>query len=143
MLNNNVNDIFELYSFVIYLYFYSYFYLSISEQSFFKFILFNTICNFFTHHFLKYNVFTFVGHSFWKKNLNTIAMPQLICSIKNIYVNSQIRFFNNNYDYLIIIPSDIFVLYFIKRYYKNEDTKSKNLRYVISILSFITRFIFY
>jgi hypothetical protein len=143
MLNSNVNDIFELYSFIIYLYFYSYFYLSISNQSFFNFILSNLICNSFTHYFLNYNILTFIGHNYWKKNLNTIAMPQLINSVKNIYINSQITFFKNNYDYLIIIPTDIFVLYFIKRYYKNEDTKSKNLRYVISILSFIARFIFY
>lgn len=143
MLNHNNNDIFELYSFITYLYFYSYFYSSIIKHSFLNFTLINIIGNLVTHYFLNYNILTFVSHTYWKKNLSTVAMPHLINSIKNIYVNQYITFFKNNYDYLILIPSDIFVFYFIKKYYKNEDKNSKNIRYLISFLFFIVKFIFY
>ena len=98
--------------------------------------------NSFTYYFFNHNIFTFIGHNYWQKNLNNIALPQLMNCVSNVALSTNLKFFNNNYDYLIIIPSNIFILYFIKKVYKKEDSKSKNLRYIISIFLFIMKFIF-
>lgn len=142
MVNQQLTDSYELYSFSIYLYFFAYFILYTSEQSFFKLLFTNIIGNIFLEYILNYNIVRFIGHNYWKYHLVDIAMPQLITCGTNILVNNNLRIFKNTYDYFFIIPSNIFFFYIISKVYKKEIKTSKNLRFIISLLFFFIRFIF-
>jgi hypothetical protein len=142
MVNKQLTDSFELYTFTTYLYFFAFFILYTSEQSFLKMILYNTFGNLFLQYTLNYNILKFISHSYWKYHLTDIAMPQLITCGSNILINNTLRLFKNNYDYIFIVPSNIFCFYIISKVYKKEIKNSKNLRFIISLLYFFIRFIF-
>lgn len=134
MLNNQITDKYELYSFSIYLYMYFFFYLFIFEQTFIRSIIMNIFGNVFIYYLFNNHIFSFIGHKYWKYNLNQIAMPQLITCATNVIINK--------YDYTIIVPLNIVSYYFIKNMYRNEISQSKNLRFIIIILFFITKILF-
>ena len=56
MVNKQLTDSFELYTFAIYLYFFTFFILYTSEQSFLKMILYNSFGNIFLQYTLNYNI---------------------------------------------------------------------------------------
>ena len=64
MVNQQLTDSYELYSFAIYLYFFAYFILYTSEQSFLKMLFSNIIGNIFLEYILNYNVVRFIGHNY-------------------------------------------------------------------------------
>ena len=129
-------DIFELYSFSIYLYSYGYFYNFILDQSFTKGIIINIFFNFLTYYFFKYNIFTFISHSYWIKNKNTIAVPQLLSCLSNIFCN---KLFDNS---LIDLPINFILQYSISNVYKNENKYSNNLRFLFLSFYLIKKIFF-
>ena len=134
MKNTNI-DIYELYSFSIYLHFYGFFYLFVFEQTFIKSLLINILLNLFTFFMFKYNFITFLGHKYWRQNLTDIAMPQLINSISNITLSSILD--KGSYNILILSSCDILLYFLIKNMYKDEISYSKNLRFIINIIFLI------
>lgn len=136
MTNNLINtDKYELYSFLIYLYFYAIFYRYVFEHSLFKGLIINIIGNIIFHKICNYNIFSLSVHKYWKHNLQTIAMPQLITCL----VNTNIP----NYDsYLIITPTYILSYYFINNMYKTEIKESRQLRFTITIIFFLYNLFF-
>ena len=140
----NNTDKYEFYSFVIYLYFFTYFYLYVLTESLFYLITFNIIGNAITNYTMNFNIFTLVSHNYWKNNLNTIAMPQLLSTLSTIIINDKLMFFNKPfYNTLIILPLNILVYKFISNMYKNEINISKNFRIISNIIFLGINFIFY
>lgn len=127
-------DKYELYSFLVYLYFYSVFYKYVFEQALIKGIIINIFGNIFFYNIFNYHIFSFVVHKYWKNNLNTIAMPQLLTCLSNTII----RPIGSNYDYLIIIPA----YYCINNMYKNEIRESKEIRFTISVIFFLYNLFF-
>jgi len=142
MKNNEITDKYELYSYSIYLYLYAFFYLYLFEQTLLKFMIINFFGNILFYYTFNNSILHFISHKYWKYHINDIAMPQLISCITNITINKKLTYFENNYDYIIIIPLNIIVSSFIKKIYKNEIKESKNIRFIISFLFFFIRFIF-
>lgn len=137
-------DKYEFYSFIIYLYIFVYFYSYVLRESFFYMLTFNIIGNVITNYTMNFNIFTLVSHNYWKYNLNTIAMPQLLSILSNIIINDKLIFFKNSfYNCLIIVPLNLLIYKFISNMYKNENNLSKNFRIVTNIISIGINFIFY
>ena len=142
MTDTPITDKFEMYSFTSYLYFFSFFYMFIYEQTFFNGLIINIFSNFLFYYFFNFNVLSYVCHPYWKYNLNTIAMPQLITCGTNMIIFNNLNYFNNYNDFILIIPFNFSVNYFIKNLYKNEVSHSKNLRFILISLFLLYRFIF-
>jgi hypothetical protein len=138
--NKFILDKYEMYSFTTYLYFYGFFYLYIFEEKFLISILLILFSNIIFYYLFNYNFISLMCHSYWKNNLNTIAMPQLLSCASNIIIyNNQ---FINKYRIFINLPINILLFNFINKIYKNEINESKNLRFIIVILFFLIEFIF-
>jgi hypothetical protein len=135
--NNFILDKYEMYSFTIYLYFYGFLQLYIFEQKILISIFLTFFCNTIFYYLFKNNFITLLCHNYWKHNLNTIALPQLLSCASNIIV-----FQNFTNKYFITIPIDILFFNFISIIYKNELPQSKNLRFIIAILFFFIRCFF-
>lgn len=135
MENKEIIDKYELYSFSIYLYLYGFFYLFIFEQTLIKGLIINILSNFFTYYLINYNIISLIKHKYWRENLTDISMPQLITCTTNIITYSTLNIY-------FIIPIDIIVYLLIRKVYKNEISYSKNLRFIICILFFISKFFF-
>ena len=81
----NINK-YELYSYIIYLYFYTFLYEYIFQQTIFKGLVINIFGNILFYKICNYNIFSLLVHKYWKENLNTIAMPQLLSCISNTLI---------------------------------------------------------
>lgn len=127
-------DKYELYSFSIYLYFYGFFYLFIFEQTLIKALLINILGNLFFYYIFNYNIISFIGHKYWKHNLVSIAIPQLITCSTNIVLYK-------TFNYYIDIPIYILLYFFMNKMYKEEISYSKNLRFIINFIFFINHFL--
>jgi hypothetical protein len=142
---NNKNDIidrYEIYSFSVYLYFYGFFFLYIFEQKLLIAILSTIFSNILFSYLFKYNFISLLCHKYWKNNLNSIAMPQLLSCLSNIMIYNNTFINSNKYMYVVLIPSNILFYYLINIIYKKEIIQSKNLRFIIGMLFFIIKFIF-
>jgi hypothetical protein len=129
-------DIFELYSFAIYLYGYGYLYNYVLDQKLTKGIIITILTNFMTNYFFKYNTLTFISHSYWIKNQSNIAVPQLLSCLSNLLCD---KYFENS---LISLPANIFIQYTISNFYFNENKYSKNLRNLIFSIYIIKKIFF-
>jgi hypothetical protein len=138
--NKFILDKYEMYSFTTYLYFYGLFYLYVFEQKFLISILSIIISNIIFYYSFNYNFISLICHTYWKNNLNTIAMPQLISCASNIIISNNTII--NKYTYIIKIPFNILLFNIIGVMYKNEIKESRNLRFIITILFFFVRIIF-
>ena len=120
-------DKYELYSYIIYLYFYTFFYEYIFEQTFLKGCFINIFGNIIFYKLCNYNIFSLLVHKYWKNNLNTIAMPQLLSCITNTLI------IKND---LMISPyiSYIATYYIIKNMYPMEILESKQIRFTVSTI---------
>jgi hypothetical protein len=125
-----ITDIYELYSYIIYLYGYGYFYSYIFNQSLVKGLFINISANLFSNYLLNTNIFKFVTHNYWKNNLNNIAMPQLLSSLINIVTSYDMISSN----IIIVMPINIFLNHLISKIYINEINYSKNIRYILLFL---------
>jgi hypothetical protein len=143
MTDTPITDKFELYSFSIYLYFYAFFYMFIYNNTFFNGLLINLMGNYLFNYLFNYNILSFIGHNYWKYNLNTIAMPQLITCSTNIIILNHFYYFNNYNDFILILPFNYLLNYSIKKMYKNEINYSKNLRFVLIFLFLSYRILYY
>jgi hypothetical protein len=132
-MTKKITDIFELYSFIIYLYGYEYFYCYIFNQPLVKGLLINISFNIFSSCVFNMNIIKFLSHTYWLNNLNNISMPQLLSSIINITTGS--GYFTDNV--LINIPINIFLNQLISKMYTNEISYSKNLRYLLIFIFLI------
>ena len=140
--NKQLTDKYELYSYSTYLYFYAFFYIYLFDYNFLQGLLINIVGNTFFYYMFGYNILTFMRHKYWKYNLNTISVPQLLSCASNIVVHNYINIFNNKYDILIIVPLSIFSNIMIKSMYKDEVSYSRNLRFIISMIFLFFRIIF-
>jgi len=125
-----ITDIYELYSFIIYLYGYGYFYSYIFCQPLVKGLFINISANLFSNYLLNTNIFKFITHNYWKNNLNSIAMPQLLSFLINIITSNDIISSN----IIIIMPINIFLNHLISKMYINEINYSKNIRYLLLLI---------
>jgi hypothetical protein len=140
--NKQLTDKYELYSYSTYLYFYAFFYIYLFEYNFLQGLLINIVGNTFFYYMFGYNILTFMGHKYWKYNLNTISVPQLLSCASNIVVHNYVNIFDNKYDILIIVPLSISSNIMIKSMYKDEISYSRNLRFIISMIFLFFRLIF-
>jgi hypothetical protein len=140
--NKQFTDKYELYSYSTYLYFYAFFYIYLFEYNLLQGLLINIVGNTLFYYIFGYNIITFMGHKYWKYNLNTISMPQLFSCASNIVIHNYINVFNNKYDILIIFPLNVISNIMIKNMYKNEISYSRNLRFVIAMIFLFFRIIF-
>lgn len=129
-------DLLELYSFNINLNIYTLLYLYTHNKSLIEFLFIQFIGNIFFYYTFNNHIFQFLNHNYWKKNLKTIAAPQLIQTVSNIIT------YNNDYKIIYIIPINLLIQYFINNIFKNEISESKNLRYINIFLFFFLRIIF-
>jgi hypothetical protein len=127
-------DIYEFYSFSIYLYSYGFFYLFIFEQSFIRAIFIAILSNIISTYFINHNIFKLLTHKYWRKNKNDIAIPQLISCLSTVSTY--------NYNYYITIPSNLLIYFLIKKFYKKELSYSKNLRIILFILFSLAKYFF-
>jgi hypothetical protein len=128
-------DKYELYSFIIYLYFYVIFYEFTFQQTFLKGCCINIFGNILFYKICNYNIFSLLIHKYWKEKINTIAMPQLLSCITNTLI------IKNDF----LIPSYITYLasyYIIKNMYPNELLESKQIRFTITAVFFIVDLFF-
>jgi len=132
-MSKKITDIYELYSFIINLYGYGYFYSYIFNQTILKGIFINISANLLSNYLLNNNIIKFITHSYWKNNINNIAMPQLLSCIVNI--GSSYHILSSNI--LIIAPTNIFLNHLISKMYINEIIYSKNTRYLLIFLFLI------
>jgi hypothetical protein len=132
-MENNDFDKYEFYSFSIYLYGYGLFYLFIFEQKLLKAIFFNFFINFILNYTIRHNILKFISHKYWKINLNSIAMPQLISCTTQLLTH--------NYNNYITIPVNLIVFTLINKTYKKEISYSKNLRIIIVGLFILSKLI--
>ena len=138
--NKYILDKYEMYSFTIYMYLYGFFYLYILEQRFLIAILTTILSNILFYRIFNFNFISLICHSYWKRNLNTIAMPQLLSCASNIIIYN--NRFNNEYINIMIVPSHILFYYLVNSIYSNEITESKILRFIAAILFFFLRLFF-
>ena len=141
-MSNILTDKYELYSYATYLYFYAFFYMYLFEYNFLKGLLINIVGNTLFYYVFGYNIISFMCHKYWKHNLNTISMPQLLSCVSNIAVYNYINIFDNKYDILIIFPTNICLNIMIKNIYKDELIYSTNLRFIVLILFLFFKIIF-
>ena len=125
-------DKYEMYSFTTYLYFYGFFYLYIFEQPLLYAILSTIFSNIIFYQVFNFNSLSVMCHNYWKYNLNTVAVPQLLSCISNIIIYKK-TFSTKS---IIIISPSLHILfhYIINVIYKKELLESKNLRFIITML---------
>ena len=132
-------DIIELYSFCAFLNIHFNFYNFIlnTNLSIFKSILYIFISNTLFSFTFKFNIIDVIFHKYWKNNLKTIAVPQLINSVGTIIIKDM----SITNEYLNNITVKIGLLYIlhysILKYCKNELKRSKILRYNYYMFYFI------
>jgi len=124
-------DIIELYSFGIFLNIHVNFYNFIlnHQQSFFKSIIYIFFGNLLFSFLFKFNAIDILFHKYWKHQLRSIALPQLINSfgtvvIKDITLSHQ-NFNNLSLKMMLLGGLHIFLL----KYCHQETRRSKILRY--------------
>lgn len=124
-------DIIELYSFGIFLNVHVNFYNFIlnNQQSFFKSIIYIFLGNLLFSFLFKFNIIDVLFHKYWKYQLRTIALPQLINScgtvvIKDIILSNH-RF--NNFSLKMMLLGGLHI--FLLKYCHQEIRRSKILRY--------------
>lgn len=127
-------DIYEFYSFSIYLYLYGFFYLFIFEQSFIRALFMSIMSNVISTYFVNHNIFKLLTHKYWRKNRDDIALPQLISCLSTVSTCQ--------YNYYITIPSNLFIYFLIKKLYKKEISYSHNLRIILFLFFSIIKFFF-
>ncbi len=125
-------DIYEFYSYILYMYGYGIFYIIIFEQPLFKAILISIFFNFILNYTINHNTIKFIMHKYWKKNLNNIVIPQLLTFTSNTLIY-------NNYSKYITIPANIIIYNMISKYYINEISYSKNLRFILLFIFILYR----
>lgn len=107
-----------------------------------KGIIYVFLINLFTRFVFKYSFLNIIFHNYWKNNLKTIAMPQIIYSSGIVLINDLLgenSYTNNIY---IKLLSMIGLNYFIKSNYINEINESVIFRYNYSILYFLLDYLF-
>lgn len=107
-----------------------------------KGIIYVFLINLFTRFVFKYSFLNIIFHNYWKNNLKTIAMPQIIYSGGIVLINDLLgenSYTNNIY---IKLLSMIGLNYFIKSNYINEINESVIFRYNYSILYFLLDYLF-
>ena len=128
-------DIYEFYSFSIYLYSYGFFYLFIFEQTLIRAFFISILSNIISTYFFNHNIFKLLTHKYWRHNRDDIVMPQLISCLSTVSTY--------NYNYYITIVSNLLMYFLIKKLYKKEISYSKNLRLILLILFGISKYFFY
>ena len=107
-----------------------------SNINFFKGIIYIILINLFTKFAIKYSILDIIFHKYWKYNLKTIVMPNIIYSGSLIIMNDlmlEYEYLNNIYMKILIT---IGINYFIKNSYVNELEDSLIFRYNYSIIYF-------
>lgn len=107
-----------------------------------KGIIYVFLINLLTRFIFKYSFLNIIFHNYWKNNLKTIAMPQIIYSSGIVLINDLLgenSYTNNIY---IKLLSMIGLNYFIKSNYINEINESVIFRYNYSILYFLLDYLF-
>jgi len=127
-------DIYEFYSFSIYLYLYGFFYLFIFEQTFIRAIFISILSNIISTYFFNHNVFKLLTHKYWRNNRDDIVMPQLLSCLSTVSTY--------NYNHYITIPSNLLIYFLIKKLYKKEISYSKNLRIILLLLFGLSKYFF-
>lgn len=132
-LNNNF-DKYEFYSYIVYLYGYSLFYLFIFEQNLVRAIYISLLANVMLKYTINHNTLYFISHKYWRNNLSDIAMPQLVSCVSSI-----ITYDYNNY---VSFPINFIIYYFIEKIYKKESRYSRNMRIILLFLFVVSKIIF-
>jgi len=127
-------DIYEFYSFSIYLYLYGFFYLFIFEQTLIRAFFISILSNIMSTYFFNHNIFKLLTHKYWRNNRNDIVMPQLISCLTTVSTY--------NYNYYITISSNLLMYFLIKKLYQKEISYSKNLRIILLILFSFAKYFF-
>lgn len=128
-------DIYEFYSFSIYLYSYGFFYLFIFEQTLIRAFFISILSNIMSTYFFNHNIFKLLTHKYWRHNRHDIVIPQLISCLSTVCTY--------NYNYYITIVSNLLMYFLIKKLYKKEINYSKNLRIILLILFSFAKYFFY
>ena len=128
-------DIYEFYSFSIYLYSYGFFYLFIFEQTLIRAFFISILSNIISTYFFNHNILKLLTHKYWRHNRDDIVMPQLISCLSTVSTY--------NYNYYITIPSNLLMYFLIKKLYKKEISYSKNLRIILLILFSIAKYFYF
>lgn len=113
-----------------------------SNMNFFKGIIYILLFNLFTKFTFKYSFLNILFHNYWKNNLKTIAMPQLIYSSGLVLMNDVLlenKYINNTYCKVFSI---IGLNYFLKSNYLNEINESIIFRYNYALLYFFLDYMF-
>lgn len=132
-------DIIELYSYCIFLNLNSNLinYTILNPNiNFFKGMIYIILINLITKFSIKYSALDIIFHKYWKNNLKSIVMPQIIYSGGLIIMNDVVKeyeYLNNIY---IKILMTIGINYFIRNSYVNELYDSLIFRYNYSIIYF-------
>lgn len=124
-------DIIELYSFGIFLNIHVNFYNFIlnHQQSFFKSIIYIFFGNLLFSFLFKFNVIDILFHKYWKHQLRSIALPQLINSFGTVVIKD-ITLSNhnfNNFSLKMMLLGGLHI--FLLKYCHQETRRSKILRY--------------
>ena len=133
-------DIIELYSYCIFLNLNSNLinYTILNPNiNFFKGMIYIILINLITKFSIKYSALDIIFHKYWKNNLKSIVMPQILYSCGLIIMNDVVKeyeYLNNIY---IKILMTIGINYFIRNSYVNELYDSLIFRYNFSILYFL------
>ena len=132
-------DIIELYSYCIFLNLNSNLinYTILNPNiNFFKGMIYIILINLITKFSIKYSALDIIFHKYWKNNLKSIVMPQILYSGGLIIMNDVVKeyeYLNNIY---IKILMTIGINYFIRNSYVNELYDSLIFRYNYSIIYF-------
>lgn len=124
-------DIIELYSFGIFLNIHVNFYNFIlnHQQSFFKSIIYIFLGNLLFSFLFKFNLIDILFHKYWKYQLRSIALPQLINSFGTVVIKditlSNYNF--NNFSLKMMLLGGLHI--FLLKYCHQEIRRSKILRY--------------
>ena len=124
-------DIIELYSFGIFLNIHVNFYNFIlnHQQSFFKSIIYIFLGNLLFSFLFKFNAIDILFHKYWKHQMRSIALPQLINSFGTVVIKD-ITLSNhnfNNFSLKIMLLGGLHI--FLLKYCHQETRRSKILRY--------------
>ena len=112
-----------------------------SNTNFFKGIIYIFLFNFVSKFIFKYSFLNILFHKYWKNNLKSIAMPQLIYSGGLVLINDFIcenQYINHYYAKILSIVG---LNYFIKSSYSSEINESIIFRYNFAFLYFFMSYI--
>ncbi len=139
-------DIIELYSYGIFLncHLNLLHFLFINKNiTLYRSIIYLFCFNFLTKFTIKYTIIDIVFHKYWKYNLKTIAIPQLLNTCGMILIND----FGSMNDYLnnYLIKFFLFIIlnYFISINYNNELSYSITFRYNIALFYYFIYFLLF